>query len=100
MYGNNSQVPFTEDYPLTEPASLYAATKRSNELMAQSYAKLYKFPITALRFFTVYGPYGRPDMALFKFTKKLFDFITLKSFEFIQKIKAILREEIIIFFSF
>ena len=71
VYGNDSPVPFTEDHPLTAPASLYAATKQSNETMAQCYAKLYSLPSTGLRFFTVYGPWGRPDMALFKFTKAI-----------------------------
>jgi UDP-glucuronate 4-epimerase len=62
---------FTEEEPATDPVSLYAATKRSCELMSQSYAKLYGFPQTGLRFFTVYGPWGRPDMAYFGFTKKI-----------------------------
>jgi len=62
---------FTEDEPATSPVSLYAATKRSCELMSQSYAKLYGFPQTGLRFFTVYGPWGRPDMAYFSFTQKI-----------------------------
>jgi UDP-glucuronate 4-epimerase len=62
---------FTEDEPATDPVSLYAATKRSCELMSQSYAKLYGFPQTGLRFFTVYGPWGRPDMAYFGFTQKI-----------------------------
>jgi len=62
---------FTEDEPATSPVSLYAATKRSCELMSQSYAKLYGFPQTGLRFFTVYGPWGRPDMAYFSFTNKI-----------------------------
>lgn len=62
---------FTEDEPATDPVSLYAATKRACELMSQSYAKLYRFPQTGLRFFTVYGPWGRPDMAYFSFTQKI-----------------------------
>ncbi len=62
---------FTEEEPASDPVSLYAATKRSGELMSQSYAKLYGFPMTGLRFFTVYGPWGRPDMAYFGFTKKI-----------------------------
>lgn len=62
---------FTEDEPATDPVSLYAATKRACELMSQSYAKLYGFPQTGLRFFTVYGPWGRPDMAYFSFTRKI-----------------------------
>lgn len=71
IYGDNSPIPFTEDHPLSVPSSLYAATKQSNETMAQAYAKLYNMSSTALRFFTVYGPWGRPDMALFKFTKAI-----------------------------
>ena len=62
---------FTEDEPATDPVSLYAATKRAGELMSQSYARLYGFPLTGLRFFTVYGPWGRPDMAYFGFTRKI-----------------------------
>ncbi|MEP0729563.1 MAG: SDR family NAD(P)-dependent oxidoreductase, partial [Parasphingorhabdus sp.] len=62
---------FTEDEPANDPVSLYAATKRSGEMMSQSYAKLYGFPLTGLRFFTVYGPWGRPDMAYFGFTQKI-----------------------------
>lgn len=71
IYGDDAPIPFTEDHPLSVPASLYAATKQCNETMAQSYAKLYQLQSTALRFFTVYGPWGRPDMALFKFTKAI-----------------------------
>ncbi len=72
VYGLNEGVPFTEDSNTDHPKSLYAATKKSNELMAHSYADLYKLPVTGLRFFTVYGPWGRPDMALFLFTKAIF----------------------------
>jgi UDP-glucuronate 4-epimerase len=71
IYGSNPQMPFTEDQPTATPISLYAATKSGNELMAQSYAYLYGLPTTGLRFFTVYGPWGRPDMAAFKFTKAI-----------------------------
>jgi len=73
VYGDKPMggVGFTEDDPVNEPVSLYAATKRSCELMSQSYAKLYGFPQTGLRFFTVYGPWGRPDMAYFGFTGKI-----------------------------
>lgn len=71
VYGENAKVPFSEDDVTDTPVSLYAATKKSNELMAHSYSKLYKFPATGLRFFTVYGPWGRPDMAYFSFTQKL-----------------------------
>lgn len=69
VYGENTILPFKEDQQTDSPISLYAATKKANELMAQSYWHLYKFPLTGLRLFTVYGPWGRPDMALFKFTK-------------------------------
>lgn len=69
VYGSNSKLPFTEDDNVDHPISLYAATKKANELMAHSYAHLYNLPCTGLRFFTAYGPWGRPDMALFKFAK-------------------------------
>ena len=68
VYGGNKQMPFSEDYSVDHPVSLYAVTKKSNELMAHSYSHLYEIPSTGLRFFTVYGPWGRPDMALFLFT--------------------------------
>ena len=68
VYGANARLPFSEDDNIDHPVSLYAATKKANELMAHSYAHLYRLPCTGLRFFTVYGPWGRPDMALFKFT--------------------------------
>lgn len=71
VYGANAKVPFSEDDITDTPVSLYAATKKSNELMAYSYSQLYKVPATGLRFFTVYGPWGRPDMAYFSFTQKL-----------------------------
>jgi UDP-glucuronate 4-epimerase len=69
VYGANTRQPFSEHDNVDHPVSLYAATKKANELMAHSYAHLYRLPVTGLRFFTVYGPWGRPDMALFKFTK-------------------------------
>jgi len=69
VYGANAKLPFAEDDNIDHPVSLYAATKKANELMAHSYAHLYRLPCTGLRFFTVYGPWGRPDMALFKFTR-------------------------------
>jgi len=69
VYGANAKLPFSEDDNIDHPVSLYAATKKANELMAHSYAHLYRLPCTGLRFFTVYGPWGRPDMALFKFTR-------------------------------
>lgn len=71
VYGGNKKVPFSEDDRVDSPVSLYAATKKSNELMANAYSKLYSIPATGLRFFTVYGPMGRPDMAYFSFTDKL-----------------------------
>ena len=71
VYGSNSHLPFTEDQNVDHPLSLYAATKKANELMAHSYSSLYGLPTTGLRFFTVYGPWGRPDMALFLFTKRI-----------------------------
>lgn len=71
VYGGNRKVPFSTGDQVDKPVSLYAATKKSNELMAYSYSKLYKIPLTGLRFFTVYGPMGRPDMAYFKFAKKI-----------------------------
>ncbi len=71
VYGGNTKVPFSTEDKVDEPVSLYAATKKSNELMAHAYSKLYGIPATGLRFFTVYGPLGRPDMALFKFTDKI-----------------------------
>ena len=69
VYGANTRLPFSEHDNVDHPVSLYAATKKANELMAHSYASLYGLPCTGLRFFTVYGPWGRPDMALFKFTE-------------------------------
>nr|WP_321410868.1 NAD-dependent epimerase/dehydratase family protein [uncultured Carboxylicivirga sp.] len=71
VYGNTKEVPFSVENRTDEPVSLYAATKKANEMMAHSYAALYKIPMTGLRFFTVYGPWGRPDMAYFSFTNKI-----------------------------
>lgn len=71
VYGANREMPFSEDHNVDNPVSLYAATKKSNELMAHSYAHLFAIPVTGLRFFTVYGPWGRPDMAYFSFTKNI-----------------------------
>lgn len=71
VYGENDKIPFSVEDKVDYPVSLYAATKKSNELMAHAYSKLYKIPVTGLRFFTVYGPMGRPDMAYFKFAKKI-----------------------------
>jgi UDP-glucuronate 4-epimerase len=73
VYGLTKQMPFSEDHSTDHPISLYAATKKSNELMAHTYSYLFDLPTTGLRFFTVYGPWGRPDMALFKFTKALIE---------------------------
>ena len=72
VYGNNSKVPFSESDPVDTPISPYAATKKATELLAHVYSHIYKLPTTGLRFFTVYGPWGRPDMALFGFTQKIF----------------------------
>jgi UDP-glucuronate 4-epimerase len=71
VYGANTSLPFSVHQNVDHPLSLYAATKKANELMAHSYAHLYRLPVTGLRFFTVYGPWGRPDMALFLFTRKI-----------------------------
>ena len=71
VYGNNQKFPLKESYETSKPLTFYAASKKSNEVMAHSYSNIYKLPATALRFFTVYGPWGRPDMALFKFTKSI-----------------------------
>lgn len=71
VYGNNEKVPFSENDNVDHPVSLYAATKKSNELMASTYNHLYRIPATGLRFFTVYGPWGRPDMAIWKFTEAM-----------------------------
>ena len=71
VYGGNEMLPFSEEHSVDHPVSLYAATKKSNELIAHSYSHLYGLPTTGLRFFTVYGPWGRPDMALFLFTKAM-----------------------------
>ena len=73
VYGANTKMPFSEHDNVNHPLSVYAASKKSNELMAHTYSHLYQLPTTALRFFTVYGPWGRPDMALFKFTKNILE---------------------------
>jgi len=73
VYGANTKMPFSVHNNVDHPVSLYAASKKSNELMAHTYSHLYKLPTTGLRFFTVYGPWGRPDMALFMFTKNIFE---------------------------
>ncbi|MDH0729750.1 NAD-dependent epimerase [Pseudomonas sichuanensis] len=73
VYGANAKLPFSVEDPVEQPVSLYAASKRANELMAHTYAHLYRIPVTGLRFFTVYGPWGRPDMALFKFTQAMLE---------------------------
>ncbi len=82
VYGSNRKVPYSTDDKVDNPVSLYAATKKSNELMAHAYAKLYNIPCTGLRFFTVYGPAGRPDMAYFGFTDKLRDGKTIQIFNY------------------
>lgn len=82
VYGSNKKVPYSTDDKVDNPVSLYAATKKSNELMAHAYSKLYNIPSTGLRFFTVYGPAGRPDMAYFSFTDKLVKGGTIKIFNY------------------
>ena len=82
VYGGYKKQPFNENNPVGHPLSLYAATKRSNELLAHSYSNLYDLPATGLRFFTVYGPWGRPDMAPFIFTKSIFEGKPIKVFNF------------------
>lgn len=82
VYGTNKKVPYSTDDKVDNPVSLYAATKKSNELMAHAYSKLYNIPSTGLRFFTVYGPAGRPDMAYFGFTNKLLNGETIQIFNY------------------
>lgn len=82
VYGTNKKIPYSTDDKVDNPVSLYAATKKSNELMAHSYSKLYNIPSTGLRFFTVYGPAGRPDMAYFGFTNKLRNGETIEIFNY------------------
>jgi len=82
VYGSNKKVPYSVDDKVDNPVSLYAATKKSNELLAHAYSKLYEIPSTGLRFFTVYGPAGRPDMAYFGFTNKLIKGETIKIFNY------------------
>ena len=82
VYGSNKKVPYSTEDKVDNPVSLYAATKKSNELLAHSYSKLYNIPSTGLRFFTVYGPAGRPDMAYFGFTNKLLAGETIKIFNY------------------
>ena len=82
VYGSNKKVPYSVEDKVDNPVSLYAATKKSNELMAHAYSKLYNIPSTGLRFFTVYGPAGRPDMAYFGFTNKLVNGEKIQIFNF------------------
>ncbi len=82
VYGSNKKIPYSTDDKVDNPVSLYAATKKSNELLAHAYSKLYNIPSTGLRFFTVYGPAGRPDMAYFGFTNKLLKGETIEIFNF------------------
>jgi UDP-glucuronate 4-epimerase len=82
VYGANTKMPFSEHDSVNHPLSVYAASKKSNELMAHSYSYLYQLPTTGLRFFTVYGPWGRPDMALFKFVKNILEDIPLDVFNY------------------
>ena len=82
VYGENTKIPYSENYNTDRPLSLYAATKKSNELMAYSYSHLYGFKTTGMRFFTIYGPWGRPDMALFKFTQSILNGDTIQLFNY------------------
>jgi UDP-glucuronate 4-epimerase len=82
VYGLNTEMPFSEEQDVSKPVSLYAASKRANELMAHAYSHLYSLPSTGLRFFTVYGPWGRPDMALFKFVKAIKENSSLDVYNF------------------
>jgi UDP-glucuronate 4-epimerase len=80
VYGANTKLPFSVDDKTDHPISLYAATKKANELMAHSYSQLYRLPVTGLRFFTIYGPWGRPDMAIFLFAKAIIEGTPIKLF--------------------
>ena len=80
VYGKNTNYPFSEDDPVDHPVSIYAATKKSNELFAHAYSEIYGIRTTGMRFFTVYGPYGRPDMAYFSFTKDIYNGKPIKVF--------------------
>ena len=92
VYGSNKKVPYSTEDKVDNPVSLYAATKKSNELMAHAYSKLYNIPSTGLRFFTVYGPAGRPDMAYFGFTNKLREGKTIQIFTYVDDIvEGVLR---------
>jgi UDP-glucuronate 4-epimerase len=82
VYGANTKMPFSVHHNVDHPVSLYAATKKANELMAHSYSSLYNLPCTGLRFFTVYGPWGRPDMALFLFTKAILEDMPINVFNY------------------
>ena len=82
VYGGNTHMPFSVQDNVDHPVSLYAATKKANELMAHCYAHLYRMPCSGLRFFTVYGPWGRPDMALFLFTKAIIENKPIEVFNF------------------
>ncbi|MEM9857719.1 MAG: NAD-dependent epimerase/dehydratase family protein, partial [Bacteroidota bacterium] len=84
VYGNNSTVPFSENQPVDNPVSLYAATKISNELMAKTYSQLYGIKTIGLRFFTVYGPWGRPDMAYFKFIRAIEENKPINVFNYVK----------------
>jgi UDP-glucuronate 4-epimerase len=82
VYGANTKMPFSEHHNVDHPVSMYAATKKANELMAHTYSHLFNLPTTGLRFFTVYGPWGRPDMAMFSFTKKIIEGDTLDVYNY------------------
>ena len=94
VYGSNKKVPYSTDDKVDNPVSLYAATKKSNELMAHAYSKLYNIPSTGLRFFTVYGPAGRPDMAYFGFTNKLVKGESIKIFNYGKRVYDLYQEKV------
>ena len=94
VYGSNQKIPFSTEDKVDKPVSLYAATKKSNELMAYTYSHLYGIPATGLRFFTVYGPYGRPDMAYFSFTKAILEGRPIKVFNNGEIGRASCRERV------
>ena len=87
VYGGNTRLPFSEHHNVDHPVSLYAASKKANELMAHTYSHLYGLPCTGLRFFTVYGPWGRPDMALFLFTRQILEGVPIKVFNHGQMVR-------------
>ena len=98
VYGALQKIPFKENYSTDHPIQLYAATKKSNELMAHAYSHIYKIPTTGLRFFTVYGPWGRPDMALFKFTKNILSGKKIEIFNYGKHLRDFTYVDDIVFY--